>query len=437
LKKSELNLNGNDVSRREFLRGASLVAAGLWFGACGAFGKNRSPNDKLNIGIIGTANRAAANITGVSDQNIVALCDIDDNYLAAAAQRFPGAKTYNDFRRLLGQKNIDAVVISTPDHTHAVATVAALKSGRHVYCEKPLAHSVSEARLVSRVAAECKLATQMGTQIHAGTNYRRVVELVRSGAIGPVSECHVWCDKSWSGGERPTGTLQPPPRVHWDLWLGPAPERPYHPDYLPKEWRRWWDFGNGTLGDMGCHYLDLAHWALRLKHPLTIEAEGPAVHPETTPAWLVVHYEYPSENGVAPLRVTWHDGGKRPRLVREGKVPNWRNGVLFIGERGMLLADYDRHKLLPEAEFSGFVPPTPFIADSSGHYNEWLTACKTGCATTCNFDYAGSLSEAVLLGNVAFRAGTKLEWDAAELQAKNCREAMKFVQPFSRKGWAV
>jgi predicted dehydrogenase len=425
------------LNRREFLRGTTFAAAGLWFGTRGAWGKNQSPNDKLNLGIIGTANRAASNIAGVASQNIVALCDIDENYLTAAAQKFPGAKTYHDFRKLLDQQNIDAVVISTADHTHAVATVAALKSGRHVYCEKPLAHSVSEARIVAQTAAKYKRATQMGTQIHAGRNYRRVVELVQSGTIGAVTECHVWCEKSWSGGDRPTEKAALPSQLHWDLWLGPAPERPYHPDYLPREWRRWWDFGNGTLGDMGCHYLDLAQWALKLRHPLTIEAEGPPVRKETTPAWLIVRYEYPAENSTSPLRVTWYDGGKRPDLVQEGKVPNWRNGVLFIGEKGMLLADYDHHRLLPESQFAGFVPPPPFIPDSIGHYNEWLQACQTGSPTSCNFDYAGALSEAVLLGNVAYRAGTKLEWDATALKVKNCKEAMNYVNRDYRKGWAV
>ena len=231
--------------------------AGLWLSSRSSLGKIESPNNRLNIGIIGTANRAQANITGVASENIVASCDIDDDYLAAMTQKFPAAKRYNDFRKLLEQKNIDAVVISTADHTHAVIAVAAMKAGKHVYCEKPLAHTVSEARWVARAAAEYKLATQMGTQIHAEKNYRRVVELIQHGDIGPVTECHVWCEKSWSGGYRPAEKPPIPSRLHWDLWLGPAPERPYHPDYLPKNWRRWWDFGNGTLGDMGCHYLDL------------------------------------------------------------------------------------------------------------------------------------------------------------------------------------
>ncbi len=425
------------TTRREFLRHATFAAAGLWLGVRDASVRSRSANERLNLGIIGTANRAASNIAGVAGENIVALCDIDDHYLAAAAEKFSQARTYTDFRELLDQKNIDAVVVSTADHTHAAITAAALKSGRHVYCEKPLAHTVSEARFVAELAAKHQRATQMGTQIHAGGNYRRVVELVRSGAIGRVAECHVWCEKSWSGGERPADTPPVPAYLHWDLWLGPAPARPYHPAYLPREWRRWWDFGSGTLGDMGCHYLDLAQWALDLRHPLTIEAEGPPLHSETAPAWLIVRYEYPRPNASDPLRVTWYDGGKRPNLVLEGKVPGWRNGVLFVGDKGMLLADYERRKLLPETQFTGFVAPTPFIPDSIGHYHEWFEACKHGTPTTCNFDYSGALSEAVLLGNVAYRTGHKIEWDAGALKVKNCADAMNFIEHDYRRGWSL
>jgi len=437
LKKISSESSKRPVTRRDFLRNTGIATAGLRLGVLNGFGRGDSPNNKLNIGIIGAANRAQANIAGVAGQNIVAVCDIDDNYLAAVAQRFPQARAYHDFRELLEQRNIDAVVISTADHTHAVATMAALKAGKHVYCEKPLSHTVYEARVVAQTAAKYGLATQMGTQIHAGNNYRRVVELVRSGVIGPVSECHVWCEKSWSGGERPIEMPPVPPSLSWDLWLGPAPRRPYHPDYLPKNWRRWWDFGNGTLGDMGCHYLDLVHWALQLRHPLTIEAHGPPVHPETTPAWLVVQYEHGSRGALPPVRVTWYDGGRRPALLDEGRIPNWKNGVLFIGEQGRLLADYEHHRLLPESQFSGFVPPPPCIPASVGHYHEWIQACKTGSPTTCNFDYAGALSEVVLLGNVAYRTGRKIEWDGDALRARNCSEALNYVHREYRKGWAI
>jgi len=428
-------------SRREFIQNSALAAAGTFLAGCHTAPRKLSANEKLNIGIIGTNNRARANIAGVEHENIVALCDIDDTFLAAVKEKFPRAKTYNDFRKLLEQKDIDAVVISTADHTHAVATAAALHLGKHVYCEKPLAHTVYEARTIARLAGKYQdQATQMGIQIHAGENYRRAVELVQSGAIGAVRECHVWCDRSLANSERPTDTPPVPRNLHWDLWLGPAPARPYHPAYLPKVWRHWWDFGEGILGDMGCHYMDLALWALQLEcpnRPQTIEAEGPPVHPETTPEWLIVRYQFPARADLPPVELTWYDGGKRPRLVEEGKTPNWRNGVLFVGEKGMLIADYTRRKLLPEAQFADFQGPGPLVRDSIGHHLEWLQACKTGEPTSCEFGYASVLTEAVLLGNVAYRTGEKLEWDGDNLRVKNSRQAMNYIHREYRKGWTL
>jgi predicted dehydrogenase len=427
------------VSRREFLQTTALAAASALCGGCAAPAPRKlSANDKLNLGIIGNANRARSNISGVEHENIVALCDIDDTLLATAKARFPKATICNDFRKLLEQKDIDAVVISTADHTHAVATAAALRLGKHVYCEKPLAHTVYEARMIAKLAAKNeKLATQMGTQIHATDNYRRTVELVQSGAIGPVRECHVWCEKSLASAQRPRETPLVPPQLHWDLWLGPAPARPYHPDYLPKTWRHWWDFGEGILGDMACHYVDLAFWALKLRYPLSIHAEGPPINPETTPEWLIARYEFPARLDLPSVKLTWYDGGKRPTLVEQGKAPDWRNGVLFVGEKGMLIADYTRRKLLPEDQFAGFQAPVPFIRNSIGHHREWLEACKSGGSTTCNFDYASALTETVLLGNVAYRTGHKLEWNAAALKVANSRQAMSYIHTEYRKGWSL
>jgi predicted dehydrogenase len=263
-----------------------------------------------------------------------------------------------------------------------------------------------------------------------------VVEVIQKGAIGPIREVHVWCGKSWAGSDRPKETPPVPAGLHWDLWLGPAPYRPYHPAYHPASWRGWWDFGGGTLSDMACHYMDLPFWTLDLRYPLTIEAEGPPVHPESAPTWLIVRYEFPARQDKPPVKLTWYHGGKRPAYFNEeGKMPKWGDGVLFVGAKGMLIADYTKYVLLPEKDFVGFTPPTPYIPESIGHHKEWIEACKTGGPTTCNFDYSGALTETVLLGNVAYRSGKKIEWDAKNLTIANASEAMKFIQRPYRQGW--
>jgi len=425
------------LNRRRFIKQSAAGAAGLWLVNCRTQPRKLSANDKLNIGVIGVANQGNYNLSNVASENIVALCDVDDSYLAAAAQRFPQAKTYNDFRRLLDQGDIDAVVVATPDHTHAVAAVAALRSGRHVYCEKPLARTISEARTITETARRHKRVTQIGTQIHAGTNYRRVVELVQSGAIGAVREVHVWVAASYGGKNRPKG--EPAPKnVHYDLWLGPVEYRPYSPEYLPFNWRHWWAFGGGALADFGCHYMDLPHWALGLTHPLSTEAvEGPPVDPESTPRWLIVRYEYPARGDKPPVTLTWYHGGKQPDLLGSELATQWKSGVAFVGVKGTLLSDYSRHRLLPEKEFEGFVPPAPFIKDSIGHHKEWIEACKRGGPTTCGFDYSGPLTEAALLGNVAYRTGKRLEWDWQLMKTANGPEADAFVHHHYRKGWKI
>lgn len=428
------------ISRRRFLQASSAITTlGRWNRLPAATGRTASANERLCVGVIGLSNRGGKNLKEIAAcaTEVVALCDVDENRAVQARGQFPRAQFYTDFRRLIDHKGLDAVVVSTPDHTHAVATAAALRAGLHVYCEKPLAHTVHEARVVAELAAKHKRVTQMGTQIHAGKNYRRVVELVRSGAIGAVDEVHVWCVKSISGGNRPKDAPPVPTGLHYDLWLGPAPYRPYHPAYVPYNWRGWWDFGGGTLADMACHYVDLAFWALKLRAPTRVRGEGPRVHLESTPPWLIVRYDFPCRGELPPVRLTWYDGGKRPPSIAEGKVPKWENGVLFVGEKGMLIADYERYRLLPEKEFEGFRPPAPSIAVSVGHHKEWVDACKTGGPTTCNFAYGGALTEAVLLGNVAYRTGRPLEWDAAKLCAVNAPDAEKYLRHEYRKPWTL
>ncbi|HEV8542458.1 MAG TPA: Gfo/Idh/MocA family oxidoreductase [Verrucomicrobiae bacterium] len=423
------------ISRRTFLRRAGITVGSTFF--IPRFGLAQSPNEKLNIGIVGTANQARFSINNVKSENIVAVCDIDDNFLAKAVQDFPSAKKYNDFRKLLEQKNIDAVVVAIPDHAHAVATVAALKSGHHVYCEKPLTHTVSECREVQKTAEHARKATQIGTQIHAGDNYRRVVELIQRDAIGPVKEVHVWVSAVYGGKKRPTDTPPVPPTIHYDLWLGPAEYRPYSPEYLPFVWRNWWAFGGGTMADFGCHYMDLPHWALGLHAPLSVEAVGPERDPECPPVWMIAHFEYANPKGGDPIKLTWYQGGKQPDFLEPEIAQKWKSGVLFIGEKGQLLSDYGRHMLLPQEKFRDFAHPEPFIPKSIGHHKEWIQACKTGSPTTCNFGYSGTLTEAALLGNVAFRVGKKIEWDSKNLKAKNCPEADEFIQHHYRQGWKL
>ena len=428
----------NRVTRRDFLRVSAAAGAATF--ALPAFAQVRSPNAKLNVAVIGPAGQGAANLAATAAlENVVALCDVDEHRLGGAAQQHPKAKTYVDFRKMFDAmgKQIDAVMVSTPDHTHAPAAAMALRMGKHCYCEKPLAHTVYEARVLAQLAKEKNLVTQMGTQIHAEDNYRRVVELIQSGAIGPVTEAVVWCGKDWGGGTRPKETPEVPKHIHWDEWIGPAPFRPYHPCYLPAEWRRWWDFGNGTLGDMACHIMDIVFWALKLRHPTTIEAEGPPVDPEGCPRKLIVRYEYPARGEMPPCKVSWYDGSNRPAFPAGTNIPDGGLGALFIGKDGMLRADYGGRILYPQEKFKDYKAPAPTIPNSIGHHKEFFEACKNGGPTTCNFDYSGALTEAVLLGNVAFRVGKKLEWDAANLKAVNCPEADKYIHKQYREGWTL
>ncbi|TAH37208.1 MAG: Gfo/Idh/MocA family oxidoreductase [Planctomycetota bacterium] len=425
-------MNQARITRREVLKQAAAgLAAGWWLAGCQTARSPRSSNERLNLGIIGVANRGADNLAGVAGENIVALCDVDESYLGAAGARFPRAARYTDLRRMLDRNDLDAVVISTPDHTHAFAALCALEAGLDVYCEKPLTHTLAEARRVAELARRKRAVTQMGTQIHAGSNYRRVVELVQSGAIGSVSAAHCWVGRSWSGGALPGEYPPVPAGLHWDEWLGPAAERPYHPCYAPGNWRGWWNFGSGTLGDMGCHHLDLPFWALGLRHPTAVEASGPARDTESAPPWLQARWQFP---GVA---LHWHDGGRRPPQFEHGLLPEWGDGTLFVGDKGFLLADYDRHVLLPEADFAGFVPPPPAIPESIGHYQEWIEACKTRGRTTCDFGYAGMLTETVLLGTIAYRAGEPLDWDARRMRVRNSARAQALVAAPWRRGWEV
>lgn len=442
----------SQYNRREFAKLGAVSAVG--FLGAPAFLRARDLNGKLNIAIIGSGGRGGANLQGVSSETIVALCDVFEPALERAARNHPKARKERDFRKVYDHASeFDAVVVSTTEHTHAFATLPALQLGKHVYCEKPLTHNVYEARLIRESAAKTKVATQMGTQIHAGDNYRRVVELIQTGAIGPVSEAHVWVDRAWGRQskedaekhrdivhveERPSEPMPVPKGLDWELWLGPAPERPYHEVYFPgPKWYRWWDFGNGTMSDLGSHWIDLPFWALKLKAPTTIESFGPPPHPEIAPASMRAVYEYGARGDMPPVKLTWYQGREKPEPYSTGAIPKWNSGVLFVGSKGMLLADYGKHILLPEERFRDFQKPEPFIPKSLGHYEEWIHACNTGAPTTCHFEYAGWLTEANHLGNVAYRVGKKLEWDAARMYAMNAPEAQPLIRREYRKGWKL
>jgi len=435
------------LSRRQFLSTSAAAASALTLGAYAnpaAAQASKSPNERLRIAGVGTTNRAAEDLNGLASQEIVALADVDDNNMAKGAARYPEARKYRDFRVMLEKEagSIDAVMVGTPDHTHAPAAAMALRLGKHVYCEKPLTHTVFEARTLANLAKEKKLITQMGTQIHAGDNYRRVVELIKSGVIGKVTECHVWVPAAYSGGKFTTGTPAPA-GLDWDLWLGPAPERPYSEGVHPFQWRKFWDYGTGALGDFGCHYIDLVQWALDLRAPTAVSAEGPPVDSVSTPAWCIAHYEYPARGDQPPLKLHWYDSGKQPELAQTLKIGGkplgevYKGAQFFIGSEGMLVSNYTRHNLLPQDKFTGFKPPEPTIPKSIGHHAEWVDAIKSGGKTLCNFDYSGALTEAVLLGTIAYRTGQRLEWDSASLKIKNSPQAQQLVHKEYRKGWTL
>ncbi len=451
-KMSSTRVTSTRVTRRKFNRSMALAAAGTL--SVPAMLRGQDLNSKLNVAVIAAGGRGGANLGSVSSENIVALCDVDKGRLDRAAARYPKAAAFADFRKIFDRpQDFDAAIVSTCEHTHAMATMLALKHKKHVYCEKPLTHDVWEARQIRLAADEAGVATQMGIQIHAGENYRRVVELIQTGAIGPVKEAHVWTSRAWgwqspedakahgdraATTERPKEAMPVPEGLDWDLWLGPAPYRPFNSVYFPgPKWYRWWDFGNGTMSDLGSHYIDLAFWALKLQTPLTIEASGPPPHPEIAPASMQATYEYGPRGDQPPVTVSWYQGTNKPEIWKAGGIPKWGNGHLFIGEKGMLLSDYGKHILLPEGEFADFERPEPFIPRVKGHHAEWIEACKTGATCSANFEYSGWLTEANHLGNVAYRIGKKLQWDAENMKATNAPEADKYIRCPYRDGWSL
>jgi predicted dehydrogenase len=410
----------------------------------------RGANETVTVAAIGSGGKGEVDVNGAAScgTNVAALCDIDDKNAAKTFKKYPDARRYRDFRKMLEEmgKTIDAVTVSTADHTHAFAAIMAMRMGKHVYCQKPLTHSVWEARRMREVAREMKVATQMGNQGHSDNDTRRLVELIRAGILGKVSEIHVWTDRPiWPQGiDRPKESEPVPEHLDWDLFLGPAPERPYHSCYTPFKWRGWWDFGTGALGDMGCHNLDLPFFALGLRDPASVEAESSGVNEETAPKWSIVTYNFPELDGRAACKLVWYDGGKLPNaeLVNGQKIP--KNGVIMVGDKDTLFVPmfWGRGDFLKAGKMEDLkdvpqsLPRAPGKFDK-GHYQEWVDACKGGPPALSHFDYAGPMCEAMLLGNVALRAGKKIEWDARALKCTNAPEADRFVKREYRKGWSI
>jgi predicted dehydrogenase len=461
--KSEKNHQAG-ISRRQLL--GSAVAAGAFTivpsYVLGANGK-KPPSERLNIATIGAGGMGRGNTRRCADagENIVALCDVDDKKAANVYNDYPNAKKYRDFRVMLEkEKNIDAVIVATPDHTHTVAAMMAIKMGKHVYVQKPLTRTVYEARMLTEAARKHKVVTQMGNQGHSGEGIRLVCEWIWDGAIGPVREVHAWTNRPvWAQGmDRPSDTPPVPEGLDWDLWLGPAPVRPYNPAYHPFAWRAWVDFGCGALGDMACHILDPAFWALKLKYPVSVEAcqsmrmagqgwEKVGVR-ETYPQASIVRYKFPARAGMPEVKVIWYDGGMmpaRPEDLEPGRqMGDEDGGVLFIGDKGkMMCGCYGRNpRLIPESKMEAYKRPDrtlPRVENGEdGHEQNWLDACKGGAPADSNFDYSGPFTETVVMGNLALRAPYEvLEWDGVKMRFTNSDAANEFVHSPYREGWTL
>ena len=473
--KTNVTARSSELTRRQFLRGALLSATAFMVVPGGVLGVRgaASANQKLNLAGIGIGGQGAHDLGQMESENIVALCDVDKRYAAHTFKKYPKAQQFTDYRQMLDQvKEIDGVVVATPDHLHAFAAMEAIKRGKHVYCEKPLTHSVWEARRLATAAREARVATQMGNQGQASEQTRQLCEYVWAGAIGDVREAHIWTDRPsqglfkeyWPQGVgRPKDTPSVPDTLDWDLWIGPAPMRPYNPAYLPFKWRGWWDFGTGALGDIGCHAMDPVFRALKLGAPLSVQGASTRVNGETYPLGSMVTYQFPARpaepqainchvkglSGAAAgavampaCKLVWYDGGLRPARpdgLPEGK-PMGDNGRLLVGDKGFILGN-DVYPQSRAKEIGGIAKN---ITRSDEHYQEWIRACKGGPPAGANFDWAGPLAESVLLGNVPLRVQLrenltlyKLLWDSAALKFTNLEEANKFVRRDYRTGWSL
>ena len=445
--------DGRKTSRRQFLHGMAGTVASFTIVPRHVLGAGVTPpSSKLNIACIGVGGRGGSNLGGVSREDIVALCDVDMRRAGGALKNYPKAKHYQDFRKMLDEMDnqIDAVVVSTPDHTHAVACMAAIKRAKHVYCEKPLAHSIHEIRELTKAARKHKVVTQLGNQGHSSNHIRMLCEWIWDGAIGNVREVHAACGAVHCKIDqlpKRTEKHEVPHDLSWDLWLGPAKYRPYNPMYLPSSWRGWMPFGSGTIGDWVCHVVDPVFWALDLGAPTTIQAQAkgydPKKHADTFPRGTIVEYEFPAHDKRGPVKLIWFDGTEkipRPNDLEPGrKAPG--TGAIVIGDKGKIM--YGSHgaggvRIIPETKMKAYEQPSRSLPRVSGHHNDWLRAIKNGKQAGSNFDYGGPLTEIARLGIIATRMlGQKLEWDSENMRFTNCSEANQFINPPYRERWTL
>jgi predicted dehydrogenase len=448
-------MSNQHISRRGFLTATATTAAVTIVPSHVLGGpRNKPPSEKLNIAGIGVGGMGKSNLRQLESENIVALCDVDHNYAAGTFKRYPKAKVYTDYRKMLDkQKDIDAVVIATPDHTHAVISMEAIRRGKHVYCQKPLTHDVYESRMLAKTAKETGVATQMGIQGHSDEGIRLIREWIEDGAIGEVREVDAWCSLSyypfghayWSSkwSRRPKDIPPVPSTLDWDLWLGPAPERPYHQAYHPGVWRCWWDFGCGMMGDRGAHTLDPVCWALKLKHPTSVEATSLDLNPDSHPVASIVTYRFGARGDLPPVKLTWYDGlrAPRPEELEDGRrMGHVEGGALFKGSKGKLMAGVygEGARLIPESRMKEYKQPPKSIPRVKGsHEMDWVRACKSGQPAGADFEYSGPLTEICLLGNVARRVDARIEWDPVNMKVTNMPEANKYVRTQYRKGWSL
>jgi len=462
----------NKMSRGEFLGATTAAAAAFTIVPRHVLGGpgNVAPSDKLNIACVGIGGMGRNNLGRCETENIYALCDVDQKFAGRIFAKYPKAKQYTDFRKMLErEKSIDAVIVATPDHTHAVIAMMAMKLGKHVYVQKPLTHTVYEARLLTEAARKYKVATQMGNQGHSGEGVRYISEWIWDGAIGDVHEVHAWTNRpTWAQGmDRPEGSDPVPPTLDWDLWIGPAPFRPYVGPRFPfgriekkrnrgiyhyHDWRAWWDFGGGAIGDLFCHVIDPVFSALKLKYPISVEASiatdvdvmrGKYKNNETYPRASIVRYKFPAREGKPPVKLTWYDGGliaERPiELEPDRRMGGGGSGVIFVGDKGKLMCgEYgDSPRLIPESRMRAYeLPPKTIPRIEGNHEGDWLRACKDGKPAGSDFEYSGPFTEAALLGNVAIRTGKKLDWDGPNMKITNVPEANEYLHKEYREGWA-